>query len=758
MHSKDLIYDVTFFLLSLMRTSAPNRLSQSSAFTPTRRSPLGEDLRSNTSDKENIIAVPPVLCDRLRDFPLFQNAPPAFFDAIVKSLNVVQFHPQEYIVKYGEPACAMYWVLRGTVNVTSPDGEATYAELQEGSFFGEIGIMFNRPRTATVVARTRVLVGVLKKDSFTQILPRFPSVERFIRDQGQDRLARQGRVSVSAVSPIVDDFIPVYHFLENCDMFSCLTERTLKELAQQSGLKSYENEHQFSCDSIDLNIVFSGEVEECHTKARLGPECVIGESIELDTTQDKQTVSEITATAPSIILTIPSIALRKVCQSFPKVVERLLSEISKRGQQKKQTRPLLENVSWNYDLKPKEVQLDQNKKKRSLPTSPPSFLHSPQIKRLKSAKRRSSILVCGPLPDSIFLKVFSLLDLRTMMRASSVCHRWRDMLYYSDSLCREVDLKLWNKTIDDSALMQIVNFVGTRARSINISNCFHITDEGFSYMVNEIGIRGQIEVLKMQNTWSISAMAIMDLASPSVGRYLQEIELSNCRKVRDDVVIRLIGYRDPYQEVGCPNLKRMNLGYCKGLTDRTMKYLADNACDRLESLNLARCTTISDNGFLSWQGRQFPHLQKLVLKDCSFLSDRAISSLATCAPNLIDLDLSFCCVLQEPAIDILCVCCQSLQRLNLSFCGAAVSDNSLISISRLNQLRQLIIVGCVRVTRQGIDLLLTNSRNVNHLNISQCPRVCENRGRHVKPFETRPGTRSAFLKVSPYERIVEVVL
>ncbi|GME82354.1 unnamed protein product [Ambrosiozyma monospora] len=87
---------------------------------------------------EDGTAIPPGLLIRFKKFPLFQNAPNAFFTALGRCLKPVQYNPQEYIVKSGEPAKSMYWILRGTVGVTSTDGEAVYAELTTGSFFGEI--------------------------------------------------------------------------------------------------------------------------------------------------------------------------------------------------------------------------------------------------------------------------------------------------------------------------------------------------------------------------------------------------------------------------------------------------------------------------------------------------------------------------------------------------------------------------------------------------------------------------------------------
>ena len=57
-------------------------------------------------------------------------------------------------------------------------------------------------------------------------------------------------------------------------------------------------------------------------------------------------------------------------------------------------------------------------------------------------------------------------------------------------------------------------------------------------MVNEIGIGGRLEVLRMASVWEVTGMAIMDLCFP--GEKLEEIDLTNCRKVDDNVVQRLL--------------------------------------------------------------------------------------------------------------------------------------------------------------------------------------------------------------------------
>jgi F-box/leucine-rich repeat protein 7 len=110
---------------------------------PVKSSPLGSS---------TIAGLPLELLDRLKAFPLFQSAPDSFLLSIGKSLRPSVFQPSQEVIKEGDDAKAMYWLVRGSVKVTSIDGESTYAELKPGSFFGEIGILMDIPRTASIVA------------------------------------------------------------------------------------------------------------------------------------------------------------------------------------------------------------------------------------------------------------------------------------------------------------------------------------------------------------------------------------------------------------------------------------------------------------------------------------------------------------------------------------------------------------------------------------------------------------------------------
>lgn len=364
------------------------------------------------------------------------------------------------------------------------------------------------------------------------------------------------------------------------------------------------------------------------------------------------------------------------------------------------------------------------------------LLH-PRAKRVRqnSRRRRSSLFSVGPFPDRIQIQIFQYLDLKSLMAMQRVCQHWHQILQTSQSLLRVLDLSPYNTTITDKTIVAITNFAGLRPKIVDISNCFHLTDEGFSFLVNGIGL-AKIHVFKMKSVWEVSGMAIVDLTVPSIGADLEEIDLSNCRKVGDSTLSRLIGWvvpehgdqggAEPGTVVGCAKLKRISLSYCKHITDRSMYHMAMFASDRMEYIDLTRCTTITDHGFSFWTLRSFTALRHLNLADCTFLTDKAIIAISSAAKGLQSLQLSFCCALTDVSVEVLALGCPRLESLDLAFCGSAVSDMSLHTLAlHLLELKRLSVRGCIRVTKAGVDvvLMIAGTHNLRFLDISQCRNV-----------------------------------
>ncbi|KAL8952810.1 MAG: hypothetical protein Q9222_001314 [Ikaeria aurantiellina] len=382
------------------------------------------------------------------------------------------------------------------------------------------------------------------------------------------------------------------------------------------------------------------------------------------------------------------------------------------------------------------------------PPAPPELHLKP--KRHKTIKKRPSDYSQGPLPDHLLILVFSYFELHDLMCLRQVSPHWSKVLKETPELLYTLDLARYNRIVTDKVLIHtICPFVGTRPRIIDISNCFHITDEGFAVLSNKCA--ANVVSWRMKSVWDITAQAVLEMANKA--KHLEEIDFSNCRKVSDNLLGRVIGWVVPQPSppnsghgnfhnrqgaaravgapvpsapppgtvFGCPKLRKLTLSYCKHVTDRSMAHMAFHAASRLEQIDLTRCTTITDQGFQHWGQFQFSRLTKLCLADCTYLTDNAIIYLTNAAKGLRDLDLSFCCALSDTATEVLALGCPHLRRLNLSFCGSAVSDSSLRSVGlHLLELLELSVRGCVRVTGVGVEAIVDGCHKLRAFDVSQC--------------------------------------
>ncbi|KAK2021328.1 cyclic nucleotide-binding domain-containing protein [Colletotrichum zoysiae] len=398
----------------------------------------------------------------------------------------------------------------------------------------------------------------------------------------------------------------------------------------------------------------------------------------------------------------------------------------------------------------------------SMPQSPPDS--QAPVKRARTLPSRPHSALVPALPDDMLVAVFRYLDIAELMRARLVSHHWRRLLSTHPKVCLDLDLSGHNRRVTDLAIKTaIAPFAGTRPEAIDISNCFHITDDGFRGLWESCG--RNVKRWRMRSVWDVSANQILDMAENAKG--LEEIDWSNCRKVGDNLLARVVGWvvpeppppQAPSKQVvissstakskpqkaalqqqaqqqhraaaanipkpgtiiGCPALKHLNLSYCKHITDRSMAHLAGHASNRLETLYLTRCTSITDAGFQSWANFRFLNLSHLCLADCTYLSDNAIVALVGAAKNLTHLDLSFCCALSDTATEVVALGLPQLRELRLAFCGSAVSDASLQSVAlHLNELEGISVRGCVRVTGGGVENLLEGCGRIQWVDVSQC--------------------------------------
>ncbi len=93
-------------------------------------------------------------------------------------LHERRYQKGEEIIRYGEPGYALYILVEGEVIVKIP-GEKELIEvdtLRESEFFGEMALVTDAPRTATILCKTEVLVYVLTRSALEELIKIHPKI------------------------------------------------------------------------------------------------------------------------------------------------------------------------------------------------------------------------------------------------------------------------------------------------------------------------------------------------------------------------------------------------------------------------------------------------------------------------------------------------------------------------------------------------------------------------------------------------------
>jgi MFS family permease len=104
----------------------------------------------------------------LRSLPIFAPLPAPAIERVASRLIPIEATAGTPIVRQGEPGDRFYIISDGEVTV-SRDGHDV-ASLRGGGFFGEIALLRDALRNATVTARTRVRLYALERDDFLEVV------------------------------------------------------------------------------------------------------------------------------------------------------------------------------------------------------------------------------------------------------------------------------------------------------------------------------------------------------------------------------------------------------------------------------------------------------------------------------------------------------------------------------------------------------------------------------------------------------------
>ncbi len=237
--------------------------------------------------------------------PLFAGLPSEALEALVANLSLVHLEAGGILFREGEPGDALYVIAEGEVSVQAEGPpRVEMARLGPSSFIGEVALMTDQPRSATVAALVDSELLRIDRHTLARVLGQhgdvLRAVLRFVRDRLVDRWIR--------TSPLFRPFDESQRE-ELAERFSFLeidaNTKLIPAGARPDGLYIVLAGH--------FNVVRGGQIV-----ITLGPGDLIGETALLSGGAFR---SDVVAVGKSLALCLPAPVFREVIMTHPHILE-----------------------------------------------------------------------------------------------------------------------------------------------------------------------------------------------------------------------------------------------------------------------------------------------------------------------------------------------------------------------------------------------------------------------------------------------------
>ena len=138
----------------------------------------------------------------LQNIPLFSKIAPSKLKLLAFTSDRLTFAPGQELFHQGDPGDAAYIIMDGEADVTvnTPAGEISVAKVRKNDLIGEIAILCDVPRTATIKALSEVTTLAITKELFFQLVTEFPEMAVEIMRELAHRLDRTTKQLQEAVA------------------------------------------------------------------------------------------------------------------------------------------------------------------------------------------------------------------------------------------------------------------------------------------------------------------------------------------------------------------------------------------------------------------------------------------------------------------------------------------------------------------------------------------------------------------------------
>jgi len=762
-----------------LESKALNSSSISLPNTPNNESESPTSKHSRNRSSTDPSTIPIDLISSFQAHPWFAKAENTFSNDLIQVIHIRYYSIGDTIIREGTKAKAMFFIIKGIVEVTSEDDEIVYAELGKGCFFGEIGVLFQVARTTSVVAKTKCIIAIITANEFYELCEKHPNVAKAIHDEAIDRFAnlktqKEERGKKLNINLNDNMLSPLKSITSDDDLLMSSNNNIKKIPSAISG-----NSETYNSNSSILNDEFEGANNSIHT---------------LNTTNNESNNDTNDTTENNIDDTINNSTTEEELHS-PKIMisaDNSLSMLDTSVKVLEQNTPIPQNPNlgfiqrysgrrrasvavWADDQLSKLQQNIQNQLNKEQ--------KSPTGLSAQANNKRESLSPNSSQPSSVFSSVSSLsnkdsttnlsnkqsmdsnlcLSNSTVLTDNGSISPKKKIMKLSEMKINNIENQPYLGPLPYSLMKRCVSFLDFknqfRIRRISrIFNCmitngntsniddpvwkdFDIEEplsisidlSTFPKLINDNVLNtilstcedGIIENLDLHRCWGITDKGCKSIEN--IGSEIRNLNLLDCWDITDNGLVSLSSY--------LPNLESIDLSNCRKITNLSVITLLQN-CPRLSKISLSYCKNLSSELFsnsLLWRKVKQLNLQRCTgIFDAGFALWKEQINQENDDPLIPDffclkkLNLSDCSFLTDAAINNIAETCLELEEISLSFCCALTEECILNLITKCKELKVLDLNYCgLAVTDDICTTIVNEGKNLTSLGFRGCIQITD---------------------------------
>lgn len=268
--------------------------------------------------------------DKVPPIPLFSDLPKEAFIALTERMELRIASAGDVLVHEGEPGSSMFVIIQGRVAVRRHDGQSgtdlELAELSDGAFFGEMALLSDAPRVASVVCIDDVMLFEISRELLADITSEHPTVGEVMKRFHKNRLI----TNLLKTSPIFQPFSPS----DKKELIERFKSRSVDE-GTYLITRERPGEGLYVLLSGRCEVLDAGDDGREVLLAELRDGDVFGEMSML---WHKRTCASVRATTPCVVLRLPREQFNEVIMTHPQILETLTTLSEQRAKRNEELR------------------------------------------------------------------------------------------------------------------------------------------------------------------------------------------------------------------------------------------------------------------------------------------------------------------------------------------------------------------------------------------------------------------------------------